>query len=117
MAFEKIKVPSEGQAITIGPNFQLTVPNHPIIPFIEGDGIGVDVTPAMIYVVNEAVKKAYGSSKKIAWMELYAGEKAIKVYGDNQWLPDETLKAMQQFVVSIKGPLTTPVGGGIRSIN
>lgn len=117
MTFEKIHVPTHGEAITINADLKLTVPNCPIIPFIEGDGIGVDVTPAMIKVVDAAVKKAYGSSKKIAWMEIYAGEKATSVYGADQWLPAESLAAMKQFVVSIKGPLTTPVGGGIRSLN
>ncbi len=111
-----IKVPQEGQAITVKPDFKLNVPDHPIIPFIEGDGIGVDVTPAMIQVVEAAVKKAYGSAKKIVWMEIYAGEKAAKLY-QNEWLPAETLAAMKQYVVSIKGPLTTPVGGGMRSLN
>ena len=117
MAFEKIHVPAKGQTITVAADLSLKVPDHPIIPFIEGDGIGVDVTPAMIRVVDEAVVKAYGDSKKIAWMEVYAGEKATTVYGADQWLPKETLEAMKQFVVSIKGPLTTPVGGGIRSLN
>lgn len=117
MTYDKIKVPSQGEAITVGSDLSLHVPNNPIIPFIEGDGIGVDVTPPMIQVVDAAVKKAYGEGKKIAWMEVYAGEKATKVYGDDQWLPKETLDAMKQFVVSIKGPLTTPVGGGIRSLN
>jgi len=117
MTFKKITVPTEGQAITMDANLKLHVPDHPIIPFIEGDGIGVDVTPAMRRVVDEAVKKAYGSAKKIVWMEIYAGEKATKVYGSTEWLPAETMTAMQQFVISIKGPLTTPVGGGIRSLN
>lgn len=117
MQFEKIQIPAQGQAITVAGDLSLNVPNNPIIPFIEGDGIGVDVTPAMLKVVDAAVNKAYGSSKKIAWMEIYAGEKAIKVYGADQWLPQETLAAVKQFVVSIKGPLTTPVGGGIRSLN
>ena len=117
MAFEKIQVPTQGKPITVNADLKLNVPDHPIIPFIEGDGIGVDVTPAMIDVVDAAVKKAYGDKKKIAWMEIYAGEKATKVYGDDQWLPKESLDAIKQFVVSIKGPLTTPVGGGIRSLN
>lgn len=117
MTFEKIHVPTHGESITVNSDLTLNVPNHPIIPFIEGDGIGVDVTPAMIHVVDAAVKKAYGDKKKIAWMEIYAGEKATKVYGSDQWLPKETLAAIKQFVVSIKGPLTTPVGGGIRSLN
>ncbi|KTC94473.1 NADP-dependent isocitrate dehydrogenase [Legionella erythra] len=117
MTFEKIRIPTEGQAITVAANGSLQVPDQPIIPFIEGDGIGVDVTPPMIRVVDEAVKKAYGGKRKIAWMEVYAGEKATKVYGADQWLPKETLDALKKYVVSIKGPLTTPVGGGIRSLN
>ncbi|WP_165474958.1 NADP-dependent isocitrate dehydrogenase [Legionella sp. PL877] len=117
MTFEKIDVPAQGQVITVADDLSLKVPDCPIIPFIEGDGIGVDVTPPMINVVNAAVKKAYGDRKKIAWMEVYAGEKATKVYGGDEWLPKETLEAMREFVVSIKGPLTTPVGGGIRSLN
>ena len=95
----------------------LNVPNHPIIPFIEGDGIGVDITPPMIKVVDAAVAKAYGGKRQISWMEVYAGEKATKVYGDNTWLPAETMQAIKDYVISIKGPLTTPVGGGIRSLN
>lgn len=117
MTYDKINVPSQGKAITVNADLSLDVPDQPIIPFIEGDGIGVDVTPAMLHVVDAAVKKAYGDKKKIAWMEIYAGEKATSVYGDDQWLPKETLDAIKQFVVSIKGPLTTPVGGGIRSLN
>ena len=117
MTFEKIHIPTQGQSITVNADTTLNIPNHPIIPFIEGDGIGVDVTPAMIKVVDAAVKKAYGDTKKIAWMEIYAGEKATQVYGADQWLPKESLEAIKEFVVSIKGPLTTPVGGGIRSLN
>lgn len=117
MIFEKIQLPAQAQPITVNENLTLNVPDHPIISFIEGDGIGVDVTPVMQKVVDFAVNKAYGNQKKIAWMELYAGEKALKVYGDSQWLPKETLDAMERYVVSIKGPLTTPVGGGIRSLN
>ncbi|KTD02566.1 NADP-dependent isocitrate dehydrogenase [Fluoribacter gormanii] len=117
MTYDKIKVPSHGEAITVAADLSLRVPNNPIIPFIEGDGIGVDVTPPMIQVVDAAVAKAYGDKRKIAWMEVYAGEKATKVYGADQWLPKETLDAMKKYVVSIKGPLTTPVGGGIRSLN
>jgi len=117
MTFEKIRLPAQGEAITVNADLSINVPDQPIIPFIEGDGIGVDVTPAMLLVVDAAVKKAYGDKKKIAWMEVYAGEKATKVYGSDQWLPKETLDAIKQFVVSIKGPLTTPVGGGIRSLN
>lgn len=117
MAFKKIQVPTQGECITVNPDLSINVPDCPIIPFIEGDGIGVDVTPAMIQVVNAAVEKAYADQKKIAWMEIFAGEKATKVYGHDQWLPDETLEAIKAYVVSIKGPLTTPVGGGIRSLN
>ncbi len=115
--FEKIVVPSDGEKIQVNADNSLNVPDRPIIPFIEGDGIGVDVTPAMQTVVNAAVEKAYGGKRSIAWMEVYAGEKATKVYGEDVWLPDETLSAVRDFVVSIKGPLTTPVGGGIRSLN
>ncbi len=117
MIFEHIQLPPQGKPITVNPDLTLNVPDCPIIPFIEGDGIGVDVTPAMIHAVDAAVQKAYGSNKKIAWMEIYAGEKATQVYGPNQWLPKQTLEAIKKFVVSIKGPLTTPVGGGIRSLN
>jgi len=117
MSFEKIYIPAEGSAITVNADLSINVPENPIIPFIEGDGIGVDVTPPMLQVVDAAVKKAYGDTRKISWMEVYAGEKATKVYGDSHWLPKETLDALKQFVVSIKGPLTTPVGGGIRSLN
>ena len=113
----KIKVPADGQKITVNANNSLNVPDHPIIPFIEGDGIGVDITPAMIKVVNAAVIKAYSGKRAIAWMEVFAGEKSTKVYGDNIWLPDETMKAVKEYVISIKGPLTTPVGGGMRSLN
>jgi isocitrate dehydrogenase len=117
MTYDKIKVPSQGEAISVAADLSLRVPNNPIIPFIEGDGIGVDVTPPMIKVVDAAVEKAYGSKRKISWMEVYAGEKATHVYGADQWLPKETLDALKKYVVSIKGPLTTPVGGGIRSLN
>lgn len=117
MIFEKIQLPAQAQLITVNADLTLNVPDYPIISFIEGDGIGVDVTPVMQKVVDAAVKKAYGSQKKIAWMEIYAGEKALSVYGDDKWLPEETLKAVEHTVVSIKGPLTTPVGGGIRSLN
>ncbi|CDZ78879.1 Isocitrate dehydrogenase [NADP] [Legionella massiliensis] len=117
MTFEKIHVPAQGQAITMTDDLKLKVPDCPIIPFIEGDGIGVDVTPPMIEVVDAAVAKAYGDKRKISWMEVYAGEKATKVYGGENWLPKETLDALKEFIVSIKGPLTTPVGGGIRSLN
>ncbi|MGV3740398.1 MAG: NADP-dependent isocitrate dehydrogenase [Gammaproteobacteria bacterium] len=117
MSDKKIVIPQDGAAITVNDKGVLSVPDHPIIPFIEGDGIGVDVTPAMLKVVDAAVHKAYGSQRKIAWMEVYAGEKATHQYGKDQWLPKETLETLQQYVVSIKGPLTTPIGGGIRSIN
>jgi isocitrate dehydrogenase len=116
MAFQKIVVPA-GEKITVNRDNSLNVPNHPIIPFIEGDGTGVDITPVMRKVVDAAIARAYGGRRKIAWMEVYAGEKAVKVYGNNTWLPDETLQAVRDYVVSIKGPLTTPVGGGIRSLN
>ncbi len=115
--FEHIKVPSAGQKITVNKNYTLNVPDQPILPYIEGDGTGVDITPVMIKVVDAAVAKAYGGKKKVVWMEVFAGEKSTKVYGPDVWLPDETLKVLREYVVSIKGPLTTPVGGGIRSIN
>ena len=115
--YQHIKVPEGGQKIKVNPDFSLQVPDQPIIPFIEGDGTGVDITPVMIKVVDAAVAKAYGGKKKIHWMELYAGEKSTKVYGPDVWLPPETLEAVRDYVVSIKGPLTTPVGGGIRSLN
>jgi len=117
MAYKHIKVPAGGEKIKVNKDFSLSVPDNPIIPYIEGDGTGIDITPVMIKVVDAAVKKAYGGKKKIVWMEMYAGEKSCKVYGENVWLPDETLAAAKEYVVSIKGPLTTPVGGGIRSIN
>jgi len=117
MAFQHITVPAEGEKITVNSDYSLSVPARPIIPFIEGDGIGVDITPVMRKVVDAAVEKAYGGERGIAWMEVFAGEKANKVYGENTWLPAETMDAVRDFVVSIKGPLTTPVGGGIRSLN
>jgi isocitrate dehydrogenase len=117
MAYKHIKVPSNGEKIRVNKDFSLSVPDQPVIPYIEGDGTGVDITPVMLKVVDAAVQKAYGGKKKIVWMEMYAGEKSCKVYGENVWLPDETLEAAKEYVVSIKGPLTTPVGGGIRSIN
>ena len=116
MAFQKIIVPA-GEKITVNADHSLDVPDRPIIPFIEGDGTGIDITPVMRKVVDAAVAKAYAGRRQIAWMEVYAGEKAVKVYGNNTWLPDETLAAVRDYVVSIKGPLTTPVGGGIRSLN
>jgi isocitrate dehydrogenase len=117
MAFEKIKIPDAGEKITAGTDNSLNVPDNPIIPFIEGDGIGVDITPVMKAVINAAVEKAYAGQKQIVWMEVYAGEKANKLYGGDVWMPDETLEAVKEYLVSIKGPLTTPVGGGIRSLN
>ena len=116
-SYKHIKVPGVGEKIRVRPDNSLEMPDQPIIPYIEGDGIGVDITPVMIKVVDAAVAKAYGGKRKISWMEMYAGEKSCKVYGENVWLPDETLEASKEYVVSIKGPLTTPVGGGIRSIN
>jgi len=113
----RISVPKVGQKITVNPDFSLDVPDQPIVPYIEGDGTGADITPVMIKVVDAAVAKAYGGSRKIAWMEVFAGEKSTRVYGPDVWLPEETLAALREYVVSIKGPLTTPVGGGIRSIN
>ena len=116
MTYKNIKIPENGSKISIE-NGVLSVPDNPIIPFIEGDGIGVDITPAMIDVVNNAVEKAYNGDKKIEWMEVYCGEKSTNVYSKDTWLPDETIEALKEFVVSIKGPLTTPIGGGIRSLN
>lgn len=115
--YQHIQVPLSGEKITVNPDFSLNVPDCPVIPFIEGDGIGIDVTPVMRKVIDSAIAKAYGGKRKIEWMEVYAGEKSLKVYGENVWLPDETLEAMKDFVISIKGPLTTPIGGGIRSLN
>jgi isocitrate dehydrogenase len=117
MAYQHIKIPSGGEKIKVNKDFSLSVPNNPVIPYIEGDGTGVDITPVMLKVVDAAVSKAYGGKKKIVWMEMFAGEKSCKIYGENVWLPEETLAAAKEYVVSIKGPLTTPVGGGIRSIN
>ncbi len=117
MGYQKIQVPANGDKITVNTDNTLNVPNNPIIPYIEGDGIGVDISPVMIKVVDAAVEKAYGGERKIAWMEIYAGEKATQVYDQDTWLPKETLDVVRDFVVSIKGPLTTPVGGGIRSLN
>jgi isocitrate dehydrogenase len=117
MHYDHINVPADGEAITANPNHSLNVPDFPIIPFIEGDGIGIDVTPVMLDVVNAAVKKAYGDSRQIKWMQVYAGEAATKIYGEGEYLPEETLDALQRYLVSIKGPLSTPTGGGIRSLN
>jgi len=115
--YQYIKVPTQGEKITTKDDFSLNVPDQPIIPYIEGDGIGSDISPVMMDVVNTAIQKAYGDSRAIQWMEVYAGEKANQVYGEDVWLPEETVAAVKEFVVSIKGPLTTPVGGGIRSLN
>ncbi len=115
MGYQKIVVPADGSKITVNADLSLNVPNHPIIPFIEGDGIGVDITPAMKVVVDAAIQKAYSGKRSIEWMEVYCGEKANKIYGT--YMPEETFEALREFVVSIKGPLTTPVGGGIRSLN
>ena len=116
-SYQHIKVPAEGQKITVQADMSLNVPDQPIIPYIEGDGTGVDITPVMLKVVDAAVAKAYGGRRRIHWMEVYAGEKSTRVYGPDVWLPEETLHAVRDYVVSIKGPLTTPVGGGIRSLN
>ena len=116
MKFKNIVEPTDGSKITYKGE-ELIVPDNPIIPFIEGDGIGSDITPAMIDVVDAAVAKAYDNKRKISWMEIYCGEKSVEVYGDDNWLPEETLKALEEYLVGIKGPLTTPVGGGIRSLN
>ena len=115
--YQHIKVPEGGQKITVNDDYSLNVPAQPIIPYIEGDGTGLDITPVMIKVVDAAVAKSYGGKRKIHWMEVYAGEKSTRVYGPDVWLPEETLHAVRDYVVSIKGPLTTPVGGGIRSLN
>jgi len=117
MPYDKIQLPADGAKITVDADFSLHVPSNPIVPFIEGDGIGVDITPVMRAVTDAAVTKAYGGARAIRWMEIYAGEKSTRVYGGDVWLPPETLDAVREFVVSIKGPLTTPVGGGIRSLN
>ncbi len=115
--YQHIKVPATGEKISVNADFSLNVPDNPILPYIEGDGTGVDISPVMIKVIDAAVAKAYGGKRKISWMEIYAGEKSTKVYGPDVWLPEETLKVLKDYVVSIKGPLTTPVGGGIRSLN
>ncbi|WP_122153560.1 NADP-dependent isocitrate dehydrogenase [Paraburkholderia sp.] len=117
MPYQHIKVPTGGDKITVNADYSLNVSDQPIIPYIEGDGTGVDITPVMIKVVDAAVEKAYGGKKQIHWMEVFAGEKATRIYGPDVWLPEETLAAVKEYVVSIKGPLTTPVGGGIRSLN
>jgi isocitrate dehydrogenase len=115
--YQHVTVPAGGAKIEVNADFSLRVPDNPIIPYIEGDGTGVDITPVMLRVVDAAVAKAYGGKRKIHWMEIYAGEKSTRVYGPDVWLPDETLDILREYVVSIKGPLTTPVGGGIRSLN
>ncbi|MFQ5488327.1 MAG: NADP-dependent isocitrate dehydrogenase [Gammaproteobacteria bacterium] len=117
MTYQHIEIPGDGESITTNSDLSLNVPERPIVPFIEGDGIGVDITPTMRKVVDAAVSKAYGGRRSIAWCEIYAGEKATRVYGEDAWLPAETLEAIRHFLVAIKGPLTTPVGGGIRSLN
>ena len=116
MGYKHITVPSAGEKITVNEDFSLNVPDHPIIPYIEGDGIGVDITPVMLDVVNAAAERAYGGDRKISWMEIYTGEKAAELY-DGDWFPEETLAAIREYAVAIKGPLTTPVGGGFRSLN
>ncbi|EZP39570.1 NADP-dependent isocitrate dehydrogenase [Janthinobacterium lividum] len=115
--YQHITVPADGQKITVNADFSLNVPDNPIVPFIEGDGTGIDISPVMIKVIDAAVAKAYSGARKISWMEIYAGEKSTNVYGPDVWLPEETLEVLKDYVVSIKGPLTTPVGGGIRSLN
>ena len=117
MAYKSIAVPVDGEKIQVGTDGSLRVPDHPVIPYIEGDGIGVDITPVMRRVVDTVVERAYAGERSIAWLEIYAGERANEVYGENTWLPEETLDAIRDFTVAIKGPLTTPVGGGIRSLN
>ncbi len=117
MTYSNIQIPAQGEKITVNADYSLNVPLNPIIPYITGDGIGVDVTPPMMNVVDAAIKKAYDGKRKISWMEVYAGEKATQLYDQDTWMPEETLEAFKEFVVGIKGPLTTPVGGGIRSLN
>jgi isocitrate dehydrogenase len=117
MPYQHVKIPASGQKITVNADLSLNISDNPIIPYIEGDGTGLDITPVMIKVVDAAVAKAYGGKRRIHWMEIYAGEKSTKVYGPDVWLPEETLEILKDYVVSIKGPLTTPVGGGIRSLN
>ncbi|MAA55586.1 MAG: isocitrate dehydrogenase (NADP(+)) [Porticoccaceae bacterium] len=116
MAYQHIEIPESGEKVTINTDFTLNVPNNPVIPYIEGDGIGMDITPVMISVIDAAIKKAYGGERKISWMEVYCGEKAAELY-EGDWFPAETLEAIKEYIVSIKGPLTTPVGGGFRSLN
>lgn len=117
MGYQKIVVPADGEKVQVNGDLSISVPNFPVIPFIEGDGIGADITPVMKKVVNAAVEKAYGNTRGVVWMEVYCGEKATKIYGPDVWLPEETMDALREYSISIKGPLTTPVGGGIRSLN
>ena len=117
MGYQHIVIPSTGEKITANTDNSLNIPDNPIIPYIEGDGIGVDITPVMKKVIDAAVDKAYAGKKQISWMEIYAGEKSVATYGGDTWLPEETLKAIKDYLIAIKGPLTTPVGGGIRSLN
>ncbi|TDJ40105.1 MAG: NADP-dependent isocitrate dehydrogenase [Gammaproteobacteria bacterium] len=117
MGYQHIVIPEDGEKITINADDSLNVPDNPIIPYIEGDGIGTDITPVMMKVVDAAVAKAYDGARALKWMEIYSGEKSLEVYGEDEWLPAETLDAMREFLVGIKGPMTTPVGGGIRSLN
>jgi len=115
--YDKLTPPTKGGKITVGPDGSLRVPDDPIIPYIEGDGIGIDITPPMQAVVEAAVARAYGGKRKVTWFEVFAGEKAVKMYGDGTWLPEDTNRAIREYGIAIKGPLTTPVGGGIRSLN
>ena len=117
MSYQHIKIPQGGQKITVNPDLSLNVPDQVIIPYIEGDGTGADITPVMLKVVDAAIDKAYQGKRRIHWMEVYAGEKATRVYGGDTWLPEETLEVVREYLVSIKGPITTPVGGGMRSLN
>ena len=117
MHYDHIEVPAGGEAITANTDHSLNVPDRPVIPYVEGDGIGIDVTPVMLKVVDAAVERAYGSKRKVMWMQVYAGQRATEVYGGEDYLPEETLHALQTYLVSIKGPLATPIGGGIRSLN
>ena len=116
MSYKHVKIPEVGSKITVNDDLSLNVPDDPIIPFIEGDGIGIDISPVMIKVIDAAVEKAYSGQKKISWMEVYCGEKAAELY-EGDWFPSETLDAVKEYAVSSKGPLTTPVGGGFRSLN
>jgi isocitrate dehydrogenase len=115
--YDKLTPPTKGTKITVGPDGSLRVPDDPIIPYIEGDGIGIDITPAMHDVVEAAVARAFGGKRKVVWFEVFAGEKSVKLYGDGVWLPEDTNRAIRDYCVAIKGPLTTPIGGGIRSLN